>query len=34
VARFAFSVAVPWVVAVNHLRGLFTPMPLPNRQNT
>ena len=32
-ARFAFSVAVPWVVAVNHLRGLFTPMPLPNRQN-
>jgi glycosyltransferase involved in cell wall biosynthesis len=33
-ARFAFSVAVPWVVAVNQLRGRFTKEPLTNRQNT
>lgn len=32
-ARFAFSVAVPWVVAFNHLRGLFSGRPLSNRQN-
>lgn len=32
-ARFAFSVAVPWVVAVNHIRGCFTKEPLANRQN-
>lgn len=32
-ARFAFSVAVPWVVAANHIRGLFTKKPLTNRQN-
>jgi hypothetical protein len=32
-ARFAFSVAIPWVVAVNHLRGLFSAQPLTNRQN-
>jgi glycosyltransferase involved in cell wall biosynthesis len=32
-ARFAFSVAIPWVVAVNHLRGLFSAKPLSNRQN-
>ena len=32
-ARFAFSVAVPWVVAVNQIRGLFTKKPLTNRQN-
>jgi glycosyltransferase involved in cell wall biosynthesis len=32
-ARFAFSVAIPWVVAVNHLRGLFSTRPLSNRQN-
>ena len=32
-ARFAFSVAVPWVVAVNHMRGLLTKKPLTNRQN-
>jgi hypothetical protein len=33
VARFAFSVAVPWVVAINQIRGLFTRQPLSNRQN-
>jgi glycosyltransferase involved in cell wall biosynthesis len=32
-ARFAFSVAIPWVVAFNHLRGLFSSRPLSNRQN-
>jgi len=32
-ARFAFSVAVPWVVAVNHAYGLFSTRPLTNRQN-
>jgi glycosyltransferase involved in cell wall biosynthesis len=32
-ARFAFSVAVPWVVAVNQIRGLLTKKPLTNRQN-
>jgi hypothetical protein len=32
-ARFAFSVAVPWVVAVNQIRGCFTKEPLTNRQN-
>ena len=33
VARFAFSVAVPWVVTINQIRGLFTRRPLTNRQN-
>ncbi len=33
-ARFAFSVAVPWVVAGNQMRGRFTKEPLTNRQNT
>ena len=33
-ARFAFSAAVPWVVAVNQMRGRFTKEPLTNRQNT
>ena len=32
-ARFAFSVAVPWVVAVNQIRGLFRTEALTNRQN-
>jgi glycosyltransferase involved in cell wall biosynthesis len=32
-ARFAFSIAVPWVVAVNHIRGLFIGTPQANRQN-
>ena len=32
-ARFAFSVAVPWVVAVNQIRGLFRTKALTNRQN-
>jgi len=33
VARMAFSLAVPWVIAVNHMRGLFTRKSLTNRQN-
>jgi glycosyltransferase involved in cell wall biosynthesis len=32
-ARFAFSVAVPWIVAVNQIRGRFSRRPLSNRQN-
>jgi glycosyltransferase involved in cell wall biosynthesis len=32
-ARFVFSVAVPWVVAVNQIRGLLSTSPLTNRQN-
>lgn len=32
-ARFAFSVAVPWIVAVNQLRGRFSSKPLTNPQN-
>ncbi len=32
-ARFVFSVAVPWVVAVNQIRGRFSATPLTNRQN-
>ena len=32
-ARFAFSVAVPWVVAVNQIRGRLSAKPLTNRQN-
>lgn len=32
-ARFAFSVAVPWVVAVNHVWGRFSKKPLTNWQN-
>jgi glycosyltransferase involved in cell wall biosynthesis len=32
-ARFAFSVAVPWVVATNHVRGLFSKERLTNKQN-
>lgn len=32
-ARFAFSVAVPWVVAANHAYGLFSTTPPTNRQN-
>ena len=33
-ARFAFSIAVPWVVAVNHIHGLFSTKALTNWQNT
>lgn len=33
-ARFVFSVAVPWVVAVNQMRGRFGSQALTNRQNT
>jgi glycosyltransferase involved in cell wall biosynthesis len=33
-ARFAFSVSVPWVVAYNHLRGLFSTVKLTNWQNS
>jgi len=32
-ARFAFSAAVPWVVAVNQIRGRFSKAPLTNWQN-
>lgn len=32
-ARFLFSVAVPWVVAVNQIRGRFSSKALSNRQN-
>lgn len=32
-ARFAFSIAVPWIVAVNQIRGRFSSRPLTNRQN-
>ncbi len=32
-ARFVFSVAVPWVVAVNHVWGRFSKKPLTNWQN-
>ena len=32
-ARFAFSLAVPWVVAANHIRGLFSKQRLTNKQN-
>ncbi len=32
-ARFAFSLAVPWVVTANHIRGLFVSEPLSNPQN-
>jgi len=32
-ARFAFSVAVPWVIAVNQVRGAFRKEPQTNRQN-
>ncbi|MGA7341530.1 MAG: glycosyltransferase [Terracidiphilus sp.] len=32
-ARFAFSMAVPWVVAFNQLRGRFSAKALTNRQN-
>lgn len=33
VARFVFSVAVPWVVAVSQIRGRFSAKPLSNWQN-
>jgi len=33
VARLAFSVAVPWVVAANHVFGLFSTKPQTNKQN-
>jgi glycosyltransferase involved in cell wall biosynthesis len=32
-ARIAFSIAVPWVVATNHIRGLLIRKPQTNRQN-
>lgn len=32
-ARFAFSVAVPWIVAVNQIRGHFSSERLTNKQN-
>ena len=33
VARFLFSISVPWVVAVNQIYGLFTTKSQTNRQN-
>ena len=32
-ARFAFAVAVPWIVTVNQLRGRLSKQQLSNRQN-
>ncbi len=32
-ARFVFSVSVPWVVAINQIKGLFITTPLTNWQN-
>jgi glycosyltransferase involved in cell wall biosynthesis len=32
-ARFVFSVAVPWVVAANHIFGLFSTRQQTNKQN-
>jgi glycosyltransferase involved in cell wall biosynthesis len=32
-ARFVFSVAVPWVVATNHVYGLFSTKQQTNKQN-
>lgn len=32
-ARFVFSLAVPWVVAINHTRGLFLTRQMSNPQN-
>lgn len=32
-ARFAFSIAVPWIVAVNQIRGRFSGERLTNMQN-
>lgn len=32
-ARFVFSLLVPWIVAVNRIRGSVTGKNLPNRQN-
>jgi len=33
-ARIVFSLAVPWIVTVNQLKGLFSAAPAPNRQNS
>jgi glycosyltransferase involved in cell wall biosynthesis len=32
-ARIVFSIATPWVVAANHIRGLIVRKPQTNRQN-
>jgi len=32
-ARFLFSVLVPWIVAINRIRGTLTKKNQPNRQN-
>jgi glycosyltransferase involved in cell wall biosynthesis len=32
-ARLIFSLVLPWIVAVNHTRGLFSTRPLSNPQN-
>jgi glycosyltransferase involved in cell wall biosynthesis len=32
-ARFIFSLALPWIVAINHVRGVFSSRQLINPQN-
>jgi hypothetical protein len=32
-ARFFFSILVPWIIAVYHIQGMRTRRNLPNRQN-
>jgi glycosyltransferase involved in cell wall biosynthesis len=32
-ARLVFSICVPWIIAINHLRGLLTKKNPSNRQN-
>ena len=32
-ARFLFSLIVPWLVTLNHIRGALTKTNRPNRQN-
>jgi 4-amino-4-deoxy-L-arabinose transferase-like glycosyltransferase len=32
-ARFLFSVLVPWIIAIYRIRGTLTKSSLPNRQN-
>jgi hypothetical protein len=33
-ARFVFSLAVPWIIAANQIRGAVTKKNLANPQNT
>ncbi len=32
-ARFLFSILVPWIIAIYHIQGMRTKRNLPNRQN-